>query len=300
MCEISKVQRRIFRDQDPPRIREKAKDNRFLKNESEFSKSTPNSPTALQQRASTASLEKCLSEPGFLEKELKNENCSRIKTKELASFSSTTSLSLKVNADEKRKESSSFVSTNVQDFIVELSTKVPSSSSSSPSFSFCDKKVIANGLKNDSSDSCDVLTNGRKMAPVLGVPPPPPPAPHMGPDGLILPRKPYNPCLTSTNHKDLRRELLFNQKIGRNVLNQKSELQRALEKQRENASRKEAERIREETFKDDPRTALQRAIEQRAKHIQIMQEQSQPTMIEPPNNLLITARAKLRPRTDSQ
>ncbi|XP_046828602.1 uncharacterized protein LOC124428514 isoform X2 [Vespa crabro] len=161
------------------------------------------------------------------------------------------------------------------------------------------REVIANGLKNDPSDSCDVLTNGRKMAPVLGVPPPPPPAPHMGPDGLILPRKPYNPCLTSTNHKDLRRELLFNQKIGRNVLNQKSELQRALEKQRENASRKEAERIREETFKDDPRTALQRAIEQRAKHIQIMQEQSQPTMIEP-NNLLITARAKLRPRTDSQ
>lgn len=160
--------------------------------------------------------------------------------------------------------------------------------------------MIANGLKCDSSDSCDGLTNGRKMAPVLGVPPPPPPAPHMGPDGLILPRKPYNPCLTSNNHKDLRRELLFNQKIGRNVLNQKSELQRALEKQRENASRKEAEKIREETYKDDPRTALQRAIEQRAKHLQIMQEQSQTTTIEPPNNLLITARAKLRPRTDSQ
>lgn len=63
--------------------------------------------------------------------------------------------------------------------------------------------------------------------------------------------------------------ILFSSR-GRNVLNQKSELQRALEKQRENASRKEAERIREETFKDDPRTALQRAIEQRAKHIQIM------------------------------
>jgi len=51
------------------------------------------------------------------------------------------------------------------------------------------------------------------MAPVLGVPPPPPPAPHMGPDGLILPRKPYNPCLISINHKDLHRELLFNQKM---------------------------------------------------------------------------------------
>jgi len=56
---------------------------------------------------------------------------------------------------------------------------------------------------------------------------------------------------------------------GKNVLNQKSELQRALEKQREAASRREAERIREESYKDDPRTALQRAIEQRARHIQL-------------------------------
>lgn len=54
---------------------------------------------------------------------------------------------------------------------------------------------------------------GKAMAPVMGVPPPPPPPePHMGPDGIILPRKPYNPCLISNNHKDLRRELLFNQK----------------------------------------------------------------------------------------
>ncbi|XP_011870874.1 PREDICTED: protein FAM107B isoform X1 [Vollenhovia emeryi] len=158
--------------------------------------------------------------------------------------------------------------------------------------------VITNGLKCD-SDDVDGLTNGRKMAPVLGVPPPPPPAPHMGPDGLILPRKPYNPCLISNNHKDLHRELLFNQKIGKNVLNQKSELQRALEKQREAASRREADRTREESYKDDPRTALQRAIEQRARHIQLTQEQSRATMV-PPSNLLITARAKLRPRTESQ
>lgn len=114
------------------------------------------------------------------------------------------------------------------------------------------------------------------------------------------------------------------------MLNQKSELQRALEKQREAASRREAERNREENYKDDPRTALQRAIEQRAKHIEMtvnifylsflflyktlffflikflrlrdisifQLEQSQPT--EPPSNLLITARAKLRPRADSQ
>lgn len=52
------------------------------------------------------------------------------------------------------------------------------------------------------------------MAPVLGAPPPPPPAPpHVGPEGFILPRKPYNPCLDSSSHKDLHRELLFNQKM---------------------------------------------------------------------------------------
>lgn len=53
------------------------------------------------------------------------------------------------------------------------------------------------------------------------------------------------------------------------MLNQKSELQRALEKQREAASRREAERNRDESYKDDPRTALQRALEQRAKHIEM-------------------------------
>ncbi|TGZ47130.1 Uncharacterized protein DBV15_06081 [Temnothorax longispinosus] len=132
------------------------------------------------------------------------------------------------------------------------------------------------------------LLEGRKMAPVLGVPPPPPPAPHMGPDGLILPRKPYNPCLISTNHKDLHRELLFNQKIGKNVLNQKSELQRALEKQREAASRREAERIREESYKDDPRTALQRAIEQRARHIQLTILKPEPFHLQNPRKRLFT------------
>ena len=56
---------------------------------------------------------------------------------------------------------------------------------------------------------------------------------------------------------------------GKNVLNQKSELQRALEKHRAMVSRKEAERNQKESFKNDPRTALQRAIEQRAKQIQL-------------------------------
>ncbi|XP_076754742.1 uncharacterized protein LOC143425656 [Xylocopa sonorina] len=283
MCEIVKGQRRAFRDQDPPRIREQGDKN--LENEFQFSnnKSVPNSPTTFQR---ASSFEKCFSEPEFLEEDRR----SRKKEKgNLVNRESTSSDSIRRSNDSIKTSE-----TNEQpDFpnLRKLNDKVPSSGRRD--------EVIGNGLKSETDDCEHGLANGKKMAPVLGVPPPPPPAPHMGPDGLILPRKPYNPYLTSGNHKDLRRELLFNQKVGKNVLNQKSELQRALEKQREAASRREAERNREESYKDDPRTALQRAIEQRAKHIEMALEQPQPTT-EPPSNLLVTARAKLRSRTDSQ
>ncbi|XP_055592013.1 uncharacterized protein LOC129743831 [Uranotaenia lowii] len=51
--------------------------------------------------------------------------------------------------------------------------------------------------------------------------------------GLIMPKKLVNPCVESMDRQNLHRELMFNQKMGKNVLNQKSELQRALEKQKE-------------------------------------------------------------------
>lgn len=57
---------------------------------------------------------------------------------------------------------------------------------------------------------------------------------------------------------------------GKSVLNQKSELQKALEKQREAVLRRETVKNREENYKDDPRTALQRALEQRARQIELM------------------------------
>ncbi|XP_076663018.1 uncharacterized protein LOC143366114 isoform X2 [Andrena cerasifolii] len=286
MCEVAKGQRRTFRDQDPPRICQRSADS--SKDEVEFSKSAPNSQ-GTPQRAAT--LEKCYGETEFVVKDRKNRGRERgdsagleIGSSDFARGGSAKGSDAAGQLDLQRR------STATENFLKELADKVPSSARRD--------EVITNGLKSD-ADSCDGLTNGRNMAPVLGVPPPPPPAPHMGPDGLILPRKPYNPYLTSNNHKDLRRELLFNQKVGRSVLNQKSELQRALEKQREAASRREAERNRDESYKDDPRTALQRALEQRAKHIEMALEQSQPTM-EQRSNLLVTARAKLRPRTDSQ
>lgn len=65
MCEVSKGQRRTFRDQDPPRICNKSAEN-LLRDELEFSRSTPSSPTTLQR---ATSLEKCFSEPEFFQKQ---------------------------------------------------------------------------------------------------------------------------------------------------------------------------------------------------------------------------------------
>ncbi|KAJ6640188.1 hypothetical protein Bhyg_12937, partial [Pseudolycoriella hygida] len=52
-------------------------------------------------------------------------------------------------------------------------------------------------------------------------------------DGQIIPKKIINPCLDSIDRQNLHRELMFNQKIGRNVLDQKSELEKVLRKQKE-------------------------------------------------------------------
>ena len=65
-----------------------------------------------------------------------------------------------------------------------------------------------------------------------------PAQPHLTEEGLIIPRKPANPILENTERQKLHKELLFNQKIGKNVLNQKSELQKALEKHKDNIAKK--------------------------------------------------------------
>ncbi|XP_053961030.1 protein FAM107B [Anastrepha ludens] len=67
----------------------------------------------------------------------------------------------------------------------------------------------------------------------------PPPGVQKDAEGLILPRKLINPCLESNERQQLHRELKFNNKIGKSVLNQKSELQRAYEKQRERQQRQQ-------------------------------------------------------------
>lgn len=67
------------------------------------------------------------------------------------------------------------------------------------------------------------------------------PTPQFTEDGLILPRKLINPFTETKEKKDLQRELLFNQKIGKNVLDQKSELEKVMAKRAKDARAKEKE-----------------------------------------------------------
>jgi hypothetical protein len=86
-------------------------------------------------------------------------------------------------------------------------------------------------------------------------------------DGLVVPRKPANPCTESTERRDLHRELQFHQKTGINVLNQKSELQKALQKHRDHQSRKELEQERQSS-----RSALEKTLEERARRLETLEK----------------------------
>lgn len=90
---------------------------------------------------------------------------------------------------------------------------------------------------------------------------------HVNEDGLILPRKLPNPCAESAERKSLHRELLFNQKMGKSVLGQKTELQKAMEKMKEEQRRKELE---EEKIKG--RTALEKRLEEQANKLKLHEE----------------------------
>eukprot|EP00092_Neocalanus_flemingeri_P050181 GFUD01057911.1.p1 GENE.GFUD01057911.1~~GFUD01057911.1.p1 ORF type:complete len:193 (+),score=66.06 GFUD01057911.1:42-581(+) len=57
-------------------------------------------------------------------------------------------------------------------------------------------------------------------------------------NGLILPRKIKNPCLESLPVKNLQREMKWNSKKGINVLDNKSELEKAVEKHRKTSEQK--------------------------------------------------------------
>ncbi|XP_049866568.1 actin-associated protein FAM107A [Pectinophora gossypiella] len=106
-----------------------------------------------------------------------------------------------------------------------------------------------------------------------------------GAEGLIAPRRLPNPCLESPQRMDLHRELLFNQRIGKNVLNQKSELQKALSKHKEKQIMNQVKEHRETP-------ELERAIAERAKRLE--QAEQPPPAEEGTNPTLTEVRARLR------
>lgn len=125
MCEIIKGQRRTFRDQDPPRICDKSNDN--LKNELEFCETISNSPTILQR---VSSFEKCFSESEYHEKDQQNRKKEKAN---LITQESTSSDSIQDSNScfkiPKTSEQPDFPNeTNSENFIKELSDKVPSNS----------------------------------------------------------------------------------------------------------------------------------------------------------------------------
>lgn len=130
-------------------------------------------------------------------------------------------------------------------------------------------------------------------------PPIAPPLPPHNPEGLILPRKLPNPCAESTDRQNLHRELLFNQKIGKNVLNQKSELQRAMEKHKEHQVKKELEQQKQES-----KSALERVIEERARRLETPEKpeksEEDNKTCRPGEPEFMKIHARLRARMDSK
>ncbi|XP_063877281.1 uncharacterized protein LOC135109676 isoform X1 [Scylla paramamosain] len=90
---------------------------------------------------------------------------------------------------------------------------------------------------------------------------------RMDENGLIMPKKLVNPCLESTEKKSLHRELLYNQKRGVNVLNQKTELQKAMEKHNDKKVLKEIQKEKEAAL-----TPFQKALDERAQRIEQMEK----------------------------
>lgn len=113
-------ERRAYRDQDPPRIRNKSTEN-LVNDELEISKSTPSSPTSFNRVGATLGFEKCRSDPEF----------SKIENKTPSSFLNEESETRTINA---RQKASSAASENVEkhgidEFVKELIAKVPDASS---------------------------------------------------------------------------------------------------------------------------------------------------------------------------
>ena len=85
--------------------------------------------------------------------------------------------------------------------------------------------------------------------------------PEYDEEGLIVPKKLPNLVLDSKDHKDLKKEILWNKKAGINVLDKKTDLQKHIEKRSRNNEEKDRKAEEEEANK----TPLQKIFDDRAK-----------------------------------
>ncbi|XP_076343940.1 uncharacterized protein LOC143243955 isoform X2 [Tachypleus tridentatus] len=112
---------------------------------------------------------------------------------------------------------------------------------------------------------------------------------HYNEEGLILPKKPPNPCLESSERQNLHRELLFNQRTGKNVLNQKTELQKVLAKFKDEQKKKAVE---EE--KQNKRTALEKKLEEQASKIKQYEDENEEKPQKKDDSEFLKVHAKVR------
>jgi len=93
--------------------------------------------------------------------------------------------------------------------------------------------------------------------------------PQLDENGLVVPKKLYNPCLESRDVQDIQREIKWNAKAGINVLDKKTELERAMEKRSRNI--KEKQRLIEEESNQSP---FQKMLDERAKRLERLESQT--------------------------
>merc|ERR1712048_462435 len=79
-------------------------------------------------------------------------------------------------------------------------------------------------------------------------------------NGLILPRKIVNPCIQSPFRRDLNREIRWNTDKGINVLNTKSELEKAFAKHKKNLNEKKKEQESAESFTGEFQKMIRRIL----------------------------------------
>jgi len=91
--------------------------------------------------------------------------------------------------------------------------------------------------------------------------------PQFDDEGLVIPRKPHNPCIDSTERRSLNKEIVWNQKVGKNVLEQKNELQKVMEKRNDEKKKKEmaAEKLTR-------RSSLERRLEEQQLKLKLHEE----------------------------